>query len=406
MPTTQRLREHPLVLQVYLPFLIYAFSYAMLIPILPFYAGEFDVPYIWVGVLLAGASIGRLLGDMPAGTLPRRWGTKRTLITGLSIVGVGVISLFWVQTIALAILLLISVGIGQAMYLVTQHSFIVESTPNAQRGRAIAVYGGMFRIARLLAPALAGFLAVNLGIRVVFLLAGIGCAISVFVLWAFQTPPTEKPKPTPAKSQAQRSIAVLKSHRRILSVAGLAQLFGQLTRAGRVALIPLFASDVLGLSVDAVGIIISVSVLFEVALFYPSGIIMDRWGRKFAIVPCFALQALGLALVPFTTDFMSLLLVASFAGFGNGIGSGTMMTLGADLSPTESRAEFIGIWRLIGDSGAMFGPMIIGVIADIFVLQYAPFAIAITGLMASGIFYNFVPETLIRRKNKPKVTPA
>ncbi|MEK8227718.1 hypothetical protein NKG05_18855 [Oerskovia sp. M15] len=38
-------------------------------------------------------------------------------------------------------------------------------------------------------------------------------------------------------------------------------------------------------------------------------------------------------------------------GFGNGIGSGILMTLGADVAPPDVRAQFLGIWRLFQDSG-------------------------------------------------------
>ena len=63
-----------------------------------------------------------------------------------------------------------------------------------------------------------------------------------------------------------------------------------------------------------------------------------------------------MAMVPFTGSFASLLVATIVMGFGNGLGSGTMMTLGADLAPREGTGEFLGVWRLIGDTGAVTGP--------------------------------------------------
>ena len=40
--------------------------------------------------------------------------------------------------------------------------------------------------------------------------------------------------------------------------------------------------------------------------------------------------------------------VALLLGFGNGLGSGIVMTLGADFAPARGRAEFLGVWRLVG----------------------------------------------------------
>jgi predicted MFS family arabinose efflux permease len=48
-------------------------------------------------------------------------------------------------------------------------------------------------------------------------------------------------------------------------------------------------------------------------------------------VPSFAVMAFGVALIPLADDFTTLMLAGLVVGFGNGLGSGTMMTLGADL---------------------------------------------------------------------------
>ncbi len=91
----------------------------------------------------------------------------------------------------------------------------------------------------------------------------------------------------------------------------------------------------------------------DVSMFFPAGMLMDRFGRKVAAVPSFGLMALGIGLIPFARsfDFLTLLLVTMIIGFGNGLGSGLMMTLGADLAPPGAAGEFLGFWRLIGDIG-------------------------------------------------------
>ena len=92
------------------------------------------------------------------------------------------------------------------------------------------------------------------------------------------------------------------------------------------------------------------------------------------------------------------MLAASLIGFGNGLGSGTMMTLGADLAPRGARGEFLGIWRLIGDAGFTGGPIIAGAVADLVVLQAAALTVSGAGLIAAIIFALLVPETLQGRR--------
>ena len=81
-------------------------------------------------------------------------------------------------------------------------------------------------------------------------------------------------------------------------------------------------------------------------------------------------------------------------GLGNGLSSGAMITVGADLAPVEVRGEFLGLWRFIGDAGASGGPLVVGGVADLFSLPMAGLAMAVAGGLASVIFFFKVPETL------------
>ena len=111
-------------------------------------------------------------------------------------------------------------------------------------------------------------------------------------------------------------------------------------------------------------------------------------------MPSFLIMATGIALIPLTQNFEGLLLATALIGLGNGFSSGSMMTLGSDLAPSRTRGEFLGVWRLIGDSGATAAPFVIGFVAQQLALQSAAVAISGMGLAAAGIFAFLVPETL------------
>ena len=163
---------------------------------------------------------------------------------------------------------------------------------------------------------------------------------------------------------------------------------------------PLYAAEVLGLDVAAVGVIESFAAGVDMSLFYPAGLVMDRFGRKWAIVPSFTLQALGMALIPFTGHLTTFIGAVALISVGNGLSSGSMMTLGADLAPPQNRGEFLGLWRLVGDLGSSGGPLIVGGVAQLLTLATTAWYVSATGLLAALIFYFFVPET---RKREPQI---
>jgi MFS family permease len=187
---------------------------------------------------------------------------------------------------------------------------------------------------------------------------------------------------------------VLRRQYKDLLGAGSAQVFAQMIRQGRQLIVPLYGSEALGLDVAAVGTIVSLSALIDMSLFWPAGMLMDRLGRKYASIPSFVVMAVGMAMVPLAGGFAGLLAATAVMGLGNGLGAGTMMTLGADLAPPEAAGEFLGLWRLVGDGGALGGPLLVGGIADLVGLAPAAFVLAGVGVLAAATIYAFVQETL------------
>src|SRR5207248_3308864 len=122
--------------------------------------------------------------------------------------------------------------------------------------------------------------------------------------------------------------------------------------------------------------------------------VMDRWGRKWTAVPCLAILAFGLLFLPLSHDFISFSLIAIITGFGNGMGSGIQMTLGADLAPSAVRGQFLGLWRLVGDTGQTAGPLIISVVTSVASLGLASVTTAGIGLGGAALMAFCVRETL------------
>jgi len=399
--------RHPLVLSFYLPSLLLAVSNGLIVPVMPLWAKELNISYGLIGLILSGQGIGMLLGDLPAGVLARRIGQKRAMLLGVACTALSTAALFWVRSVPLALLSRLLAGFGAAVYGVARHAYVAGAVRSGSRGRVISLFGGLMRIGRFVGPLAGGVVASVYSLRSTFLAFGVGGALALVAMAVFvRSAPGAAGSSTGAGEQARAAHkgsiwALFRSHWRVLASAGVGQLFAQTIRAGRSALIPLYAADAIGLDVQQIGLIVSLSSAIDMSLFAVSGLLMDRLGRKYAIVPSFAIQALGMALIPLTGSFYGLVGVTLLIGLGNGIGAGTMMTLGADLAPPESRGEFLGLWRLIGDGGQAGGPLLVGQVAEWLALSPAAWVISGAGLMAALIFVFFVPETL--KKQRPAV---
>ena len=96
-------------------------------------------------------------------------------------------------------------------------------------------------------------------------------------------------------------------------------------------------------------------------------------------------------MMPLTSGIGTFLLAAMAVGLGNGIGSGIVMTLGADASPRAGRTEFLGIWRMLSDVGASSGPVLLAAMAALTSLAAGMVTIGALGLVAAAVFWRWIP---------------
>jgi len=362
MSTLKQVLQHPLMLPIYIPSVILAFSQGVLIPILPLYVNSFDVSYGLIGIVLASIGLGTAVGNIPAGMLLSRMSQRTVMLMALSVLAFSLLAMSWAQSVYELILYGLLHGVGTALWNISRYLYITNAVVSQGRGRAIASFGGVTRIGTFLGPFVGGYIAVRYGLRAPFVLCSVVAILGIAFPWFYVT------NLKPVKNEQEGPVDRWQSLRQF--------------------------RDAIVETKQQIGLIVGLSSAIDMVMFYPAGLVMDGWGRKFAYVPCFLLQGIGMALIPFTDSFSGLLLATLLIGFGNGLGSGSMMTLGADLAPKTNVSEFLSVWRLIGDVGRTTSPIVIGAIADVLMLSPATFVIAAIGMGASTIFGLFVPETL------------
>lgn len=179
-----------------------------------------------------------------------------------------------------------------------------------------------------------------------------------------------------------------------------------MSRSNRMIIIPLVALS-LGLGEDHVAIVVGIAAVVEIALFYPAGLLMDRFGRAAVAVPCSLGLAAGMALMaplalgghattPQPWALPALLAAATVMSLGNGLGSGIQVTLGVDLARPQYRVRDLGRWNSLVGVGQLAGP---GLVTAVTVV--APVGVA-AGTMAvlCGAGGAWLARIL------PRVTPA
>ncbi|HSC13939.1 MAG TPA: MFS transporter [Gammaproteobacteria bacterium] len=386
-----------LLLPVYVPSLLMAVSQEALTILLPLYMLEIGASPAFAALVVGLRGIGVLLFDVPAGVLVARFGDKPVLLGGLSLIFTGLLLLAITTQPLLIGFAAMALGTGHAAWMLGRQSYLADVCKPAELGRAIAAMAGLQRGGALIGPLAGGVLAGLAGYPIAFA-AGVASAVvagAVVLAFARAVPPHENPD-----ASFTGTLGVLRAQRSVLATAGGSALVLQLMRATRQLLVPLFGQAV-GLDVTTIGLVYSLATVVDIALFYPSGVLADRFGRKWSAVPSMALYALGLALLPLASGFWSLLAIAMLLGFANGIGTGVVMIIGADLARVSGRhGQFLGLWRLIGDVGIGGAPLLVGTVVKAAGLAAASVTVAGLGLIGTLVMAFAVAETLRDRRGR------
>ena len=285
--------------------------------------------------------------------------------------------------------LLFLVGAADAVFGLARQSYLTAVTPPMRRARALSTLGGVHRIGLFIGP-FAGALVVHDGEPSrAFLLA----AVTSVLAWLTVVISRELPGAAEIRAgeESHSLVAVLREHSGVLSRLGVATGAVGLIRGARGVVLPLWGEH-LGFSPSTTALIFGLSGAIDMALFYPAGKVMDARGRLWIAIPSMLTMGLALALVPFTSTVMGLGAVALLLGLGNGMGSGVIMTLGADVAPPGARAQFLGAWRLLQDSGNALGPLTLAGGAALGTLAGGIAVTAALSVGAAAALWRFVPR--------------
>lgn len=377
-----------LIFQVYLPAFLMHIGWSMTIPIVPLFARELGAGLGVVGLIVAAQGLGPLILNIPSGMLVSRYGNRfilfvATILSLLAAVGSGL-----TRNIPLLGIMVFLTGGAQMVWMMTRVNYVRTAVPIEQRGRAIASIGGIARIGGFIGPIIGGFVGKYLGLDWVFYArAGITILVFIQLLLSKKTREVHQPTPEDRSEGLSTVMRVIIDHRKSFLTAGLVTVVFGILRTGRQIVFPLWGEHI-GLDVAQIGLIFGFISAIDMTLFFPAGTIMDRKGRKWTAVPALVIMSLSFLLLPLAETFAIMLVVGLLNGFGNGLGSGIVMTMGTDLSPKRHAGEFLGIWFLVSAIGNLIGPAAIGYLSEILVMSTASFATGGIGI-AGGLFMLF-----------------
>lgn len=355
----------PTVLNLSLVTFLVLLGLSMVAPILPTYAESFQVSYTLVGFVVSSFAVTRMVLDIPAGLLSRKVDKKRIMVSGLLLISTSSILAGAAPNYPVLIIARMIEGAGSALYVTTATVFLAQISGEEKRGKYMSMYMGMLLLGAIFGPTFGGVIADAYDIRAPFfayaIITGLG-VIPTLVL--------------PKLSNSGNTSSILKPKeifhdmkQVLIAPSFLLATFAIFTtfflRTGvRTTLVPLFATNNLGLGPSSVGLILTFAGITTAITIVPMGSISDRIGRKIPLALCLVLSAVIILLIPFSSDMPTLGITMAIYGAVIGL-SGPSAAYITDLSPKDKLEISMGLYRTISDAGFVVGPILLGYLADV-----------------------------------------
>ncbi|WP_314214180.1 MFS transporter [Pseudarthrobacter equi] len=382
------------------PTLLFGLGQGAILPVVALTARDLGATVAVAALIVTLMGLGSWFFNLPASLVTLKFGERWSIVgasvaAGLALAAAGLSSLAPNGLVLLAVAMTV-VGMSGSVFGLARQKYLTEAVPVEFRARALSTLGGVNRIGVFIGPFLGAGVMQFGGINGAYWVGVV--AMAAAALLSLTIPDLAAPNAsdggTPGPQPTLRSVAV--SHAGVFLSVGIGILLLSALRSSRQVVIPLWA-DHLGMDATSASLIYGLSGAIDMLVFYPAGKLMDRKGRQFVAVPSTLLMGAALVLIPLTGSFTGLLLASLLIGFGNGISSGLVMTLGADFSPDRGRGQFLGLWRFMADAGSTGGPLLLSGVTAVASLGAGISATGILGFAAAAVFAVVIPRLNHRR---------
>jgi MFS family permease len=373
-------------------------GFGAVVAVLALYARSFGVGQSAIGVSIAVYGLARFLVAVPAGQLADRVGRRGVLALGGLVSAVGNLLCAVAPTYALFIAGRFVAGAGAALVLIGGTIVLADITSPANRGRTMAIYQGVFLFAVGVGPVPGGLLAERFGLTAPFLVYTVAGVVAAVVAWV--AIPETRAGGSSAAAVAAAEVPAFGAQIRLLTgrvgfvLATLISFMGAVARTGALFnVIPVLARDRLGLSADRIGVGLALASLVGLVVIYPSGMLVDRLGRKLLIVPATLMSAASMVVfiaAPTYGWFLAACVVWSLA---TGVSGAAPAAYAADVAPPGMNAAAMSSFRMLSDAGYVLGPIALGIITDLFGVDVALAAAAVLLAGAALLFGRWAPES-------------
>ncbi len=332
----------------------------------------------------------RFVSGLFSGKLVDRFGERLVLGCGLIMVATFTTFAGLAQSYEQLLFFRAAGGLGSSMFSISAGALLMRVVSDSQRGRAQSLYNGGFIAGGVAGPAFGGLLLAFSPRAPFFIYSGLLIIAGIFALIFLHEKRLGKSTNAQSAQSQVMTIREALQMRAYLYSLFLAFLGSWIFFGMRSSILPLFAIEDIGVTTSIVGISFTLALIAQGSVMVRAGKYSDKNGRKPVILIGFSITLLALFLLTLSTNVVLYLIAMLVLGLGAGFATAAGAIVG-DVIKGKS-GKVYALWQMAGDAGMMVGPLVLGLVADLFSYRSA--------LLVSAIIFSFailiairIPET-------------
>jgi MFS transporter, ACDE family, multidrug resistance protein len=380
---------------------VVALGYGVVSPVLPQYARNFGVSISAATFVITAFSLMRLVFAPASGMFVQKIGERRVYVSGLLIVALSTGACAFAQTYWQLLVFRSLGGFGSAMFTVSSLGLMIRISPPDARGRVAGLFSSAFLVGSVGGPVL-GSVTAGLGLSAPFAIYGVALLLAAAVVFV-----NLRHSPLVAPAQETESPVTLRMalrHKAYWSALFSNFGTGWSVFGLRIALVPLFVTEVLHRGPRVAGLALATFAIGNVAAVIPSGHLSDRIGRRTLLIVGLAVSGVATVAVGLASSLTLFLAGALVAGAAAGMFTSPQQAAVADVIGSKARGgTAVATYQMMADFGAIVGSLAVGEIAQHLTFG-AAFVVSGGILLVGAVGWVLAPET--RPRAPSEHTPA
>jgi len=353
----------------------------------PFFMKAHGYSIALAGIPLVANGVGRVCSDLLSGVMAT-YLSPGALLIAATVLGImtSATGYLFLDSMPVFVTAWIVFGLTEAMFALDLRKVGFDQAAPERQGRVQGLMASALGIGFTLGPLLGGFVGNRLGADGLFFVYAAPQSIAFIFILAAGAHRYRRATRPPAAAVWREAGVLLKKPPFLASCLAICQSFFFLTGVTRVAF-PFLATNYRGLTLDAVGALVSISRLTDTLGRFTGGWLCDRVRSSRVIllgvalgVPMFAVQGYG-------SGYLTLLIPLAIMTMGFGFTNVGATTFALQSATPGTKELGLGVSRASTSIGQTLGPLVCGALIEKMGYEPGFQAMAVISLVVLGLVW-------------------